>query len=219
MNIALGIGIGYVLGSLPWGYWLPRVLKGQDIRSIGSGNTGAANVWRTFGFWLGLTVAGLDTVKGLAAALVGGQLAGDVGALCAGVAALAGHWRPLFLRFARGGKVVATTGGVAFALVPLAAAAAGVVWAVVFFATRYSSVASLASAVALPLLALAFGASWPALGFTIGASVAIFVLHRANIRRLLRREENRFTFSRRPRIPRRRAQPTGYPIPGSGRDT
>jgi hypothetical protein len=121
-------------------------------------------------------VAGLDVAKGAAAALIGTALAGEVGGIVGGVAALVGHWRPLFLRFARGGKIVATTAGVTLALAPLAALAACGVWVVVFLVGRYSSLASLAGAISLPFLAYAFGASWPIVGFTIGASAAIIVL-------------------------------------------
>jgi glycerol-3-phosphate acyltransferase PlsY len=225
VTATLAIALGYVLGSMPWGYWLPRAVRGVDIRTVGSGNTGAANVWRSFGFRLGLGVALLDVAKGLAATLVGVALGGDLLGVAAGVAALFGHWRPLFLRFARGGKVVATTGGVALALAPLAALAAGAVWVLVFVTTRYSSVASLAAAVALPPLAVGVGASWPAVAFTVGAAVAIVVLHRANIGRLVRGQENRFTFSRRPRLRGRPTAPrpatpdyTARPMPGSGHD-
>jgi glycerol-3-phosphate acyltransferase PlsY len=216
------IVVGYLFGSMPWGYWLPRAVKGVDIRAVGSGNTGAANVWRSFGFRLGLAVAVLDVAKGLAATLIGLGVAGTVGGVGAGVAALFGHWRPVFLRFARGGKIVATTGGVTLALVPLAALAGLGVWVLVFVTTRYSSVASLTAAASLPPLAYAFGADWITLGFTIGAAVAIVVLHHANIARLVRGEENRFVFSR---MPRRHAagRPGGYDvppaIPGRGRDT
>ena len=110
-----------------------------------------------------------------------------------------GHWRPLFLGFARGGKIVATTGGVALAIAPLAALSAAAVWMVVFFLTRYASVASIAAAVSLPLWALLYGASWPVVAFTAGAALAILVLHRANIRRLLAGEEHRVEL-RRPRL-------------------
>jgi len=109
---------------------------------------------------------------------------------------MAGHWRPLFMSFGRGGKTVATTGGVALALAPAAALSAAGVWIVVFLVTRYASVASLASAVALPLFALLFGASWPIVAFTIGAALAIVVLHRGNIGRLLAGTENRFELRR-----------------------
>jgi acyl phosphate:glycerol-3-phosphate acyltransferase len=187
---------GYVLGSLPWGYWLPRLLRGVDIRTVGSGSTGAANAWRAFGFKVGLGVALLDIAKGSAAALLGLWLGGELVGLVAGIAALVGHWRPLFIGFRRGGKIVATTGGVALALMPLATLAAAAVWIATFLATRYTSVASMVAATTLPLLAVAFGASAPVVGFAAGAAVAIFVLHRANIARLLSRSENRFELRR-----------------------
>ena len=124
------------------------MLVGVDIRTVGSGNPGATNVWRTFGFKLGLAVALLDIAKGAAAALLGVWLGDDLIGVLAGVAALVGHWRPLFLRFARGGKTVATTGGVALALALFPALAAAGTWIVVFLATRYASVASLAASIA-----------------------------------------------------------------------
>ena len=197
MRDVLLILSGYLLGSMPWGYWLPRLVTGTNIRKVGSGNTGAANVWRTQGFKLGLSVALLDLAKGLAAALLGLWLGGELAGLLAGIAALVGHWRPLFMGFARGGKIVATTGGVALALAPLASLAAGGIWIATFLVTRYTSVASLLSAATLPLFALLFGASWLVVGLTAGAAVAIFALHRANIGRLLNRTENRFELRRR----------------------
>jgi acyl phosphate:glycerol-3-phosphate acyltransferase len=197
MRDVLLILSGYLLGSMPWGYWLPRIVTGVNIRKVGSGNTGAANVWRTQGFKLGLSVALLDLAKGLAAALIGVWLGNELIGLLAGIAALFGHWRPLFIGFARGGKIVATTGGVALALAPLATLAAAVVWIVAFLATRYTSVASLLAAATLPLFAILFGASWLVVAFTAGAGVAIFALHRANIGRLLNRTENRFELGRR----------------------
>jgi acyl phosphate:glycerol-3-phosphate acyltransferase len=188
---------GYLLGSMPWGYWLPKLLLGVDIRTVGSGNAGATNVWRTFGFKLGLAVALLDIAKGAAAALLGRWLGNDLIAVLAGVAAMAGHWRPLFMGFGRGGKIVATTGGVALALAAFPALAAAGVWIVTFLATRYASLASLAAAVALPLFAVLFGASWPVIAFTIGAALAIIILHRTNIARLIAGEEHRIDLRRR----------------------
>jgi acyl phosphate:glycerol-3-phosphate acyltransferase len=195
---ALVIAAGYLLGSMPWGYWLPRLLLGVDVRTLGSGNVGATNVWRTLGFKLGVAVAVLDIAKGAAAALLGLWLADDLVAVLAGCAAMAGHWRPLFVRFARGGKIVATTGGVGLALAPLATLSAAGVWIVVFLVTRYASLASMIAAATLPLFALFYGTSWPVLTFTAGAAVAIVVLHRTNIARLLRGEEHRMSL-RRPR--------------------
>jgi acyl phosphate:glycerol-3-phosphate acyltransferase len=184
---------------MPWGYWLPRLLRGVDIRTLGSGNPGATNVVRTLGFRFGLAVALLDVAKGAVAALLGVWVGGDLVGVLAGVAAMIGHWRPLFLGFARGGKMVATTGGVALAVATLAALAASGVWILVFLLTRYASVSSISAAISLPLWALLFNASWPVIAFTTGAAVAIVVLHRANIRRLLAGEENRMEL-RRPRL-------------------
>jgi len=138
MRDVLLILSGYLLGSMPWGYWLPRIVTGVNIRKVGSGNTGAANVWRTQGFKLGLSVALLDVAKGLAAALLGVWLGNELIGLLAGIAALIGHWRPVFIGFARGGKIVATTGGVALALAPLPTLAVAAVWIVAFLATRYT---------------------------------------------------------------------------------
>jgi glycerol-3-phosphate acyltransferase PlsY len=188
---------GYVLGSLPWGYWLPWVVAGVDIRRVGSGNTGAANVWRSVGFKVALSVALLDIAKGLAAALVGLWLGDELLGLLAGIAAMIGHWRPLFMGLRRGGKMVATTGGVALALAPLATLAAGGVWILAFLVTRYTSIGSMLSVVALPFLGVLLGASWLVVAFAAGAAVAIVVLHRANISRLLAGTENRFELRRR----------------------
>jgi len=196
MTDVLLILTGYLLGSMPWGYWLPRLLKGVNIRKEESGSTGAANVWRTAGFHIALGVALLDVAKGFAAALLGLWLGGELVGLLAGIAALVGHWRPVFMGFRRGGKIVATTGGVALAVAPLATLAAAAVWVCAFLLTRYTSVASLVSAATLPLFALLFGASWPLVAFAAGAAVAIFVLHRANIALLLSRSENRFELRR-----------------------
>jgi acyl phosphate:glycerol-3-phosphate acyltransferase len=197
MAEALAIVAGYLLGSMPWGYWLPRLFLRLDIRTMGSGNPGATNVWRVLGFRWGLTVALLDVAKGLAAALLGRWLGGDLIGVLAGVAALAGHWRPLFLKWGKGGKMVATTGGVGLGLATFASLAAAGVWIVVFLVTRYASVASIVSAVTLPLFAILFGASWSVVAFTVGAAIGIVLLHKSNISRLFRGTENRFELRRR----------------------
>jgi glycerol-3-phosphate acyltransferase PlsY len=197
------IAAGYLLGSLPFGYWLPLAVRRIDIRTVGSGNVGASNVWRTCGARLGIAVLLLDVGKGLAAGLLGRYAGDELIGVLAGSAALVGHYRPLFLGFRRGGKIVATTGGVLLAIAPLVSLCAAAVWIVAFLATRYASVGSLAAGTSLPLFALAFGMSWPVVGFTIGAAVAIWVLHRGNIARLLHGEERRSGFSVRSRLFRR----------------
>jgi glycerol-3-phosphate acyltransferase PlsY len=184
---------GYLLGSIPFGYVLPRLVRGDDIRRHGSGNVGASNVWRVYGRSLGIPVALLDVAKGFVPALVGLELGGDWVGVLAGAAAMIGHARPVFLGFSKGGKMVATAGGVALALAPLAALACLVVWLVTFAAFRYASLASIVTACALPFLCLAFDAPWPVVGFAAVAAVGVVALHRHNVRRLLAGTEPRFS--------------------------
>ena len=126
-------------------------------------------------------------------ALVGLELGGDWVGVLAGAAAMVGHARPVYLGFSKGGKMVATAGGVAFALAPLAALVCLAVWLVTFALLRYASLASIVTACALPLLCLAFGASWPVVGFTAVAALGVLALHRHNIRRLIAGTEPRFS--------------------------
>ena len=140
-DLILLAAAGYLIGSIPWGYVVPKLLRGVDIRTVGSGNIGAANVWRALGFKAGLAVAVLDVGKGFAAALLGLWAGDEITGLLAGIGAMVGHWRPLFMGLARGGKMVATTGGVALALAPLPCLAMCGVWVVSFLLTRYTSVA------------------------------------------------------------------------------
>jgi acyl phosphate:glycerol-3-phosphate acyltransferase len=189
---------GYLLGSLPFGYWLPHLLRGEDIRTRGSGNVGATNVFRVYGRRLGIAVALLDVGKGLAAALLGLWAGGALVGVLAGAAAMAGHARPIFLRFQKGGKMVATAGGAALALAPLAALCCAAVWLVVFLATRYASLASIVTALALVVFVLAFGYDWPVVVFAAAGAAAVILLHRHNIRRLVGGTEHRFEL-RKPR--------------------
>ena len=182
----------YLLGSIPFGYVLPRLLRGDDIRRHGSGNVGATNVWRVYGGALGLPVAVLDVLKGLVPAALGLWLGGDWVGVLAGAAAMLGHARPVYLGFSKGGKMVATAGGVALALAPFAALGCAVVWIAVFALTRYASLASMLAAATLPVLCLALGSSWPVVAFTALAAVGVLALHRQNVRRLLTGTEPRF---------------------------
>jgi acyl phosphate:glycerol-3-phosphate acyltransferase len=184
---------GYAVGSIPFGVVLVRLLRGEDIRLQGSGNIGATNVWRTYGRRLGLPVALFDVAKGCGPALAGLLVAGPWVGVAAGIAAMLGHARPLYLRFARGGKMVATAGGVAFALAPLAALCCLVLWLAIFAVGRFSSVASMLSAASLPLLCWATGAPGPVIGFGGATFLGVIALHRANIRRLIEGTEPRFS--------------------------
>ncbi len=186
------IALGYLSGSIPWGVVVVKLCRREDIRAMGSGNIGATNVWRVYGRWLGVPVVLLDVAKGCLPALLGLLVVGDWIGVLAGVAAMIGHARPVFLKFSRGGKMVATAGGVAFALAPVAAAVCVIVWLVVFRLFRYASVSSLVTSAALPFASYLFGASWPIVGFGAGAAIGVFVLHRGNLRRLFAGTEPRF---------------------------
>jgi glycerol-3-phosphate acyltransferase PlsY len=187
---------GYVLGSMPWGYWLVRLVKREDIRTHGSGNIGATNVWRAYGWRLGLPVAVLDTAKGFVPAFVGTLVVSDLAGVLAGAAAMLGHWRPLFLKFQRGGKGVATAGGAFLGVAAVVGAIGAAVWIAVFLLFRYASIASMVAAVSLPIVAVVLEEPWPVVTFAVLAALAVIALHRANIARLRSGTENRFRFRR-----------------------
>jgi glycerol-3-phosphate acyltransferase PlsY len=193
---ALAVLGGYLLGSLPFGYWVPRLVRREDIRTKGSGNVGASNVFRVYGRSLGVPVALLDVAKGFAAASLGLWAGGALIGVLAGAAAMVGHARPIFLRFRKGGKMVATAGGATFALAPLTAVICIAVWVVVFLVTRYASLASILTALALAVLVVVLDYPWPIVVFGIAGAAAVIALHRQNIRRLRGRTEHRFELRR-----------------------
>lgn len=212
--LLLSILCGYLLGSLPFGYLVARA-KGVNIFTVGSCNPGATNVRRVLGSGPGNLVFLLDALKGAAATLTPlayfwlrhtelesvvtndqGQvvytLDGRTACAVAGlVAAVLGHSFSCFTRF-RGGKGVATSVGGLIILMPLAALAAAVTWIVVFYASRYVSLASLCAAVALVIaaFALALPATLAALSLIIAGLVIL--RHRANIVRLMHGTEHKF---------------------------
>lgn len=197
MHPALGVLIGYLLGSIPFAYLAGKLARGIDLREHGSGNLGATNVYRTLGSRIAAVVLVLDTLKGALPVLavqrlaVGEQL--QAWAIAAGIAAIAGHAKPIFLLWRGGGKGVATAGGVFLALAPVPTLVSMITWGVVVFASGYVSLASLAAAVALPIAVVVIHGPRSAL-FAVSAAVAAFVFwtHRANIDRLRRGEEHRF---------------------------
>jgi len=188
---------GYLVGSMPFGYWLVRLRHGEDIRRHGSGNIGATNVWRNFGALSGVPIALLDVVKGFVPAVLGMVLVGPLVGVLAGAAAMLGHWRPLFLRLHKGGKMVATCGGAVIGLAPLVALVGVGVWIALFLATRYASIASMTAAVALPVCAILLGQPLSVVIFVSASALGVIVLHRPNISRLLAGKEHRFHLWRR----------------------
>src|SRR4051794_41961240 len=135
---------------MPWGYWLVRPFRHEDIRTKGSGNIGATNVWRVYGRRLGVAAAILDTAKGFVPAFVATKLAGHDAGVLAGAAAMLGHYRPLFLGFRRGGKVVATTGGAFLGVAPIVGGLGAGGWVGRFRPNRHAPGAADHSALLLP---------------------------------------------------------------------
>jgi acyl phosphate:glycerol-3-phosphate acyltransferase len=193
---AIAIVAGYLAGSIPTGYWLVGAIKRTDIRKHGSGNIGGTNAWRVYGWRLGLPVVLVDTAKGFVPALLAAIYVSKLAGVLAGGAAMLGHWRPLFLRWQRGGKMVATCGGAFLGVAPLVGAVGAGVWIVMFVAFRYASLASIVAACSLPVAAALLGDPWPVILFAIAAAVAVVLLHRANVARLRAGTENRFRFRR-----------------------
>jgi glycerol-3-phosphate acyltransferase PlsY len=200
---ALLVVAGYLAGSMPFGYWLVRAFRGVDIRTVGSGNIGATNVWRTYGAGLGIAVVVLDTLKGFVPAFLATMWVGSLWGVIAGAAAMLGHSRPLFLRFARGGKMVATCGGAFLGVAPIVGGIGAAVWILVFAACRHASVASIAAALSLPVVAVALGEPWPVIAFAAAAALGVLFLHRGNIQRLRSGTETKM------RLRRRKGQPAG----------
>ena len=180
---------GYLLGSIPFGLLVTRMAGLGDVRKIGSGNIGATNVLRTGRKGLAAATLLLDGGKGAAAVLIA-QIWGPDMALVAALGSVLGHLFPLWLGF-KGGKGMATALGVLLALDPLLGAACCALWLVVAIVFRYSSVASLASVAAAPLL------SWFLLGdlqmvqLTGAIALLVWSRHHENIRRLLKGAESK----------------------------
>ncbi|WP_181257198.1 glycerol-3-phosphate 1-O-acyltransferase PlsY [Pseudaminobacter soli (ex Li et al. 2025)] len=179
---------GYLLGSIPFGLLVTRAAGLGDVRKIGSGNIGATNVLRTGSKKLAALTLLLDALKGTAAVLIAGLYAPEA-ALVAGLGAFLGHLFPVWLGF-KGGKGVATYLGVLIALAWQGALVFAVVWLLVAFLTRYSSLAALVAAVAVPVALYFLGLRDTATLFVL-MSVIVFIKHHANISRLLAGTESR----------------------------
>ena len=199
----------YLLGSLPTGYLVGRA-KGVDIRTVGSKNMGATNVFRTVGKTLGILVLLVDALKGwLAVAWLAPAIWHAFShetspvwlRVVAGIGAILGHNYTCWLQF-KGGKGIATSAGVFIALTPWALLIALGVWIVLFAATRYVSVASMAAAAALPVAAwfTTHDGGLTAVASLLGA-MAIYK-HRKNLERLRAGTENRIVFGKKPEAAR-----------------
>lgn len=205
---ALAAVIGsYLIGSIPAAYIAGKA-RGIDLRKHGSGNLGATNVIRVLGGKIGLAVFAFDCAKGALPVyffprwVFGNRLSPydfTLFAVCCGVAAIVGHVRPIYLKFGKGGKGVATAAGVFLALAPVQTIATIVVFAAVLLASGFVSLGSLVSAVTLPILiGVTVGTHSPLLPISILVAAFVFWTHRANIVRLRNGEEHRFGKKARP---------------------
>ena len=202
MHAIIPIVASYLLGSIPFGYLIVNATTGSDVRQTGSGGTGATNVSRSAGKGAGILTLFLDALKGAAAVLLAEFLlrgndhaAWWIGAC--GVIAMLGHIFPVWLRF-RGGKGVATGVGVFLILAPLAVLIAGVLFVVIVWTTRYVSLGSMLSAVAIPFIVWLLSLLRPVpdvvpiIVSTLAGATLIVYAHRTNIGRLLNKTENKF---------------------------
>ncbi len=205
MNEAIALVAGYLLGSIPFGYLAGR-LKGVDIRALGSGNVGAANVFRNLGRSWGVGVMAGDIGKGVAGVLIGRALTDDPWPIFVAAAVMVGAIFPVWLRF-HGGKGVAAGGGVMIGLFPLVSALLVPLWLVIVLVFRMTSLGSVMAAAAFTPLAAAFGVSWQYLVLAGAMSLLVLVRHRANIARLLAGKEARIELRR----PGRPATPPAGP--------
>lgn len=198
----------YLLGSIPFGYLAGR-LGGIDIRHVGSGNVGATNVVRVLGKIYGYPVFALDVLKGFAAVKISMSMtpgpppewnSAEIVGILAGMSSVLGHLYPPWLSF-KGGKGVATAGGVLLALMPIATLIGAAIWIIVFWLTRYVSMASITAAVLLPIVILVV--SWqdqnrkkPLVYSSACVAALVVWRHRSNLSRLMRGTEPRFARKR-----------------------
>ncbi|HBU68980.1 MAG TPA: acyl-phosphate glycerol 3-phosphate acyltransferase [Elusimicrobia bacterium] len=197
MNILLLAVLSYLSGSIPTGYIAVRLLKGADIRTLGSGNPGATNVLRVAGRVPGIITLLIDALKGFVPVMLAAKIFfPDRPALwlLAGLCAISGHIWTVFLNF-RGGKGVATAAGVFLALLPVPTLTSVIIFALILAVTKKVSLGSIISALCLPAASAVFKAPWEFTAFAALAAAAIVYKHKSNIKRLLNGTENKINFS------------------------
>lgn len=204
VEIILVITVSYLIGSISPSIILGKILKGIDIREHGSKNAGSTNAFRVVGKWAGITVLLLDIFKGYFAVKFISPLTGEnpvisptLVAILSGFAAITGHVWTLFHSF-KGGKGVNTATGVLLALIPLPTIFAGGIFLIVLLTTRYVSLGSMLSSLSLPIILIIMslrtdGETIPSELIIFAAIIPAFIIytHRANIKRLMRGEENK----------------------------
>jgi glycerol-3-phosphate acyltransferase PlsY len=200
--------VSYLLGSIPFGYLLVRIFRGEDVRQTGSGNIGATNVARTGSKWLAIATLVLDALKGYVAVAHAFFFAGHrpdqlpqfgshtvyILAALAGFLAIVGHMFPVWLRF-QGGKGVATSVGAFLGIAPTAVLVSLLAFVAIVAVTRYVSLGSIVGAAVFPVAAWWLNPETrdgTVMAFIVASALLIIIRHKDNIRRLLAGNENRF---------------------------
>jgi glycerol-3-phosphate acyltransferase PlsY len=201
LPLAGAIIVSYLLGSIPAAH-IAGLSRGIDLRKHGSGNLGATNVIRVLGTKIGLGVFAFDMAKGAIPVAIFSRVlpvssllfgSATITGIACGVAAIIGHVRPIYLKFGKGGKGVATAAGVFLALAPIQTLLTLIIFAVVLLSSGYVSLGSLTGALMLPvLLVITVGVRSPLFAISVLVAIFVFWTHRANIQRLRRGEEHRF---------------------------
>ena len=205
VTLAAVLIASYLLGSIPFGY-LAGQLVGIDIRKVGSGNVGATNVVRVLGKRYGYPVFALDFLKGFGAVKISMLMAPgpppewnspEIFGILAAMCSVLGHLYPPWLKF-NGGKGVATSAGALLALAPVATLIGIAIWVVMFWLTRYVSLASITAAVVLPIVILVVRShdqnnGRPLVYSSVCVAAVVIWRHRSNLSRLIRGTEPRFT--------------------------
>ncbi len=182
--------IGYLIGSIPFSFIIPKIFKGIDVRTIGSGNVGSTNVYRSCGLFYAVLAFIGDAGKGLISITIANALWGYNAALAAALATVIGHCYTFLLNF-KGGKGVATLGGTILVLNPLLLLLLMPIELILIFATRLVSVASIITAALLPAIAYLLTKSPQFTLFSAAAGLFVIFQHRSNIERLMRGEEHK----------------------------
>jgi len=194
----LAVAIAYLVGSIPFGLIVVRLMAGKDVRASGSGNIGATNVLRTTGRMAGVLTLALDIAKAFGAVWLADRLTGgsQLWMSCAALAVLAGHAFPVWLRF-QGGKAVACFAGAFAYLTPVPLLAVLLIFILLVAWTRYLSVGSIVAAGLFPVGCwMILHPAWPILAAAAIAAALVIWRHKANIGRIRVGNENVFRFGR-----------------------
>lgn len=192
MTVLFSILIGYFIGALPFSYLVPKIMKGIDIRQVGSGNVGATNVYRAIGPVGGFFAFSGDILKGIVATWICMALWGETPGLIAGAFAMFGHCYSYLLGF-KGGKGVTTAAGIVLIANPLIFMLVFVFQFAAIGTLKIVSLASILSAILFPILAILLKTSTPFILFSLAMSLFVIYRHRSNIERLLKFEEAKIT--------------------------